>query len=160
MAYIWLKEELQNAVAKDKKDVALWKKYLAGIPYCDLEDVSGEELLKCILIKGYIDLWKRFPILDDFSADFDFDEDDDEAGEGFYDVNAEAREQLTAKFFFKESNRAVLIYPSSEKLPKFRGTWGQVTIEIIDFVRRKFCEDPRPTKEISERLKLFKSDEN
>ncbi len=152
MAYVWLKEELQSAVAKNRKDVALWHKYLSSIPYCDLEDVSGEELLRGIQLKGCIDLWKKFPILDDFSYS---DDDEDEEGEGYYDQNDEARSRLTAKFFFKENNRAVLIYPPNESLPKFRGTWGEVMLEIIDFVRRKFCDSPEPTKNLVNRLKLF-----
>ncbi len=154
-AYVRLKEELQNAVAKDKSDVVLWRECLENIPYCDLVDASGEEILHGVQIKGYIDLWKKYPILNYY----EFEDDEDEDGY-CYDQNEEARKKLTGRFLFKENNKAVLIYPSSEGLPKYNGTWADVLLEIFDYGSRKLCTDPEPTKDIIERIGSAKFADN
>ena len=154
-AYVRFKEEIQNAVAKDKRDIVLWRECLENIPYCDLVDASGEEILHGIQIKCFIDLWMRYPILNYY----EFDEDGDENGYS-YDQNEEARKKLTGRVLFKENNKGVLIYAPNEGLPNFHGTWAEVLLETFDYVSRKLCADPEPTKDIIERIGSVKFADN
>ncbi len=155
IAYALLKDELCNAVIKDREDILVWRQYLEEIPFCEVVEVSGEEIMKGSLFKGYIHLWRAYPLLD-----YDFDEDDyDELCPS--DPNVEAKRNLTAKFYFKENNKAALVYPPHEDLPRYTGTWQDIFLEIIDFVRRKSCEDPAMVRNLAELMRLFQySQEN
>lgn len=155
IAYALLKEELCKAVLKDREDLATWKMYLNDIPFCEIVEISGEEILKGSLFKGRINLWRAHPILDYHFQDDDYDEED------LSDPNREVKRRLTAKFFFKEKNRAYLEYPPYEGLPRFVGTWSEIFLEIIDFVRRKSCEDPVMLRHLGERMRMLQySQEN
>lgn len=145
-SFVLLREELKKAVYSTEADVNLWKSYVDDIPYCELIEISGEDILYGVKFKGKINFWAWSEILNDY-----YDEEDDE----FLDSLTPIRESLTAKFFFKEHNKAVLIYPPAEKLPKFKGTWAEVFLEMVDIIRRKFCADPKPPRKIPDMLKLF-----
>ncbi|MFA5130985.1 MAG: hypothetical protein WC467_01025 [Patescibacteria group bacterium] len=155
VAFVLLKEELYNAIVKDREDIALWRQYIEDIPFCELIEVSGEEILIGSLIKGHINLWRSYGSLDDYYGDDEYEDNDPN------DPNRETRQKLTAKFYFKEKNKAILFYPDHECLPNFKGTWAEILLEIIDFIRRKTCEDPSIVKNLGEQIRLFQySQEN
>jgi hypothetical protein len=149
-SFVNLIQTLKENVEINQTDSNLWKDYVREIPYCELIRVSGEEILRGVQFAGRIHIWLKFPDLSEYFFD---DEEEDE--EDSYDPLKDTQDSLTAQFFFKEHNKATLIYPTAEGLPKFKGTWSEVFLEIIDFVRRKFCDDPKPPKKIAGLVQLL-----
>lgn len=146
-SFVILREELKRATEKNETNVELWKSFVRDMPYCYLTEISGEDILQGVIFKGRINLWHKFSVLDDYYFD------DDE--EFYHDPYEGIRDSLTVTFIFKERNRATLIHAPNDHLPKFKGTWADIFLEMVDIIRRDCCNDPKPPSKIPSLVQLF-----
>ncbi len=152
VAFGLLKEELRLAIEESRKGVAFWQECFVDIPYCDVSDLDMVEILDGYVIKGYINLWKNYVTLSYYEDIANFEANHLSA------EDSDILRNLTGKFYFKERNQAVLEYPPREKLPDFVGTWADVFLEIVDYIRRKLCICPEMPPNLAEELLMTRDE--